>query len=104
MCLATKVMEHASHFNSNVARSDNSHLVRPLFQVEETIGAYAQLASWSLGYIWVATRGKQYLFSANDFFAAIVEDNLDFIFRKQASAAVKPFNVIIAKVLIVYAI
>ena len=48
--------------------------------------------------------GQENLFSANGLFAAVVEDNLGFVLRKEVSAAVKPFNVIVSKVFSVYAI
>ena len=150
MRLATKMVEHASHFNRDVACTDKSHLLRPLFQIEETIRSYAQFASrsvrdvcyaifrvsianqrrsWSWGESLGRTKellfpnrycnsiampkreeqlrnvrtmaacGQQNLFSTNGLFAAVVEENLGFVLRKEVSTAVKPFNVIISKVL-----
>lgn len=52
----------------------------------------------------MAACGQQNLFSANGLFAAVIEDNLGFVLRKEVSAAVKPFNLIVAKVFSVYAI
>lgn len=104
MCLAAQVVEHASHFHGDVACSDKSHLLRPLFQVEETIRSYAQLASRSFRNVRVATGGQQNLFSADGLLAAVIEDNLSFVLRKEVSAAVKPFNVIISQVLSIYSI
>ena len=104
MCLATKVVKHASHFHSDIACSDKSHFLWPLFQIEETIRAYAQLAPWSLGIVWVAACGQENLFSADFLFGAVVKNNLSFILRKEVSAAVQPFNMIVLEVLIIYAI
>lgn len=52
----------------------------------------------------MAACGQQDLFSANGFFAAVVEDNLGFVLGEEVSATVKPFNMIISKVLRIYAI
>lgn len=52
----------------------------------------------------MAACSQQNLFSANGFFAAVVENNLRFVLRNEVSTAVKPFNVIISKVLGVNAI
>ena len=79
MSLAAKVVEHAGHFNSNVACSHKSHLLRPLLQVEETIGSNAQFASWSFRNVWMAACSQQNLFSADFFFAAVIQDNLGFV-------------------------
>ena len=79
MSLAAKVVEHAGHFNGNVACSHKSHLLRPLLQVEETIGSNAQFAPWSFRDVWVAAGSQQNLFSTNFFFAAVVQDNLGFV-------------------------
>ena len=101
MCLATKVVKHASHFHSDVACSDKSHLLWPLFQIKETIRGYAQLAPWSLGYVWVAACGQENLFSANSLFGAVIKNNLGFILRKEVSAAVQPLDMIVSEVLII---
>lgn len=52
----------------------------------------------------MAACGQQNILSANGFFTTVIEYNLDFVLRKEVSAAVKPFNLIVSKVLSVYAI
>lgn len=103
--LAAESMEHASHFYCNIAGAYDGDFFRLFLKIEEAVRRYAEITTRNLlGNIWVASGSKKDFLCSNGFFAAVIEDNLGFILRDQASTAMDVLNFVISEILLVYTV
>ncbi len=104
VCFAAQMMEHTSHFNSNIARTYKSNAFREFLEVKEAIRGYAEITARKIRDVWVAACGEKDLLDTDCFFGAVVKVYLDFVFRKEVGATVEIFYFVISQVLFINAV
>lgn len=102
---AAEGVEHARHFDGDVAGADQGDFLRLPFQLEEAVGRDAEIATGNLlGDGGVAAGCEEDAFGADGRFAAVVEDHFGFGLGEEMGAAVDVLDFVILEVFFVDAV
>lgn len=102
---AAEVVEHAGHFDGDVAGADEGDALRQGFEVEEAVRRDAELGAGDvLRDVGVAASCDEDFFGADDLLGSIVHDNFGGVLVKKVGAAVEVFDFVVVEVTLVDAI
>ena len=105
MRFAAEVVEHARHFDGNVAGADEGNLLRLLLQSEEAVGGDAVLMARDMrGKGGVATSSEQDFLGIDGGLGAVVEDDFGGVGGEEVSAAVDVFHFVVVEIALVDAV
>lgn len=104
MRFAAQMMEHASHFNSDVASTYKDNTLREFLEIEEAVGGYTEITTGNIRDVRVAACGEEDLLRTDRLFSSITKIYLDFILRKEVGATMEVFYFVVYQVLFIYAV
>lgn len=73
VCFAAQMMEHTSHFHSDIASTYKSNAFGEFLEIKEAIRGYAEIATRKIRDVWVAACGEKDLLGTDGFFGAVVK-------------------------------
>lgn len=104
MGFAAEVVEHAGHFDGDVASAYEGDALGEFLEIEEAIRVYAELGAGYGHLLRVAACGEKDLLCADGLFAAVVEDDFNFVLGEEMCAAVYIFNIVVLEILFIDAV